>query len=128
MAASVIVVVDQDLLKKYTSTSNQSHKCPVPECRFTTTKRENVKKHIRTHYNIRGLFPCLYIDCPYMARQFGHILSHYLVHTGENPHKCPHPTCTYSANQKGTLNRHIKKMHDDTYVEKVSRKHSIFES
>lgn len=57
------------------------------------------------------MFPCPYMGCEYRALQRSNLATHIHTHTGARPNKCPHPDCTYTTSDPGSLTRHRRKVH-----------------
>ncbi|XP_069944145.1 zinc finger and BTB domain-containing protein 17 isoform X2 [Cherax quadricarinatus] len=87
-----------------TATSSKLHQCPY--CKYSTSHRINLSKHIRIH---TGEKPFVCSHCPAAFCQKGNLISHIRTHTGEKPFACT--KCSYRATQKTTLVNHVLSIH-----------------
>ncbi|KAI6044593.1 hypothetical protein EDC04DRAFT_320757 [Pisolithus marmoratus] len=82
-------------------------------CGKKLSRKADLPRHMRTHATNKEelMIPCPYAGCEYRALQRSNLATHIHTHTGERPNKCPHPECTYTTSDPGSLTRHRRKDH-----------------
>lgn len=94
-----------------TSPAFEPAKCLI--CGKKLSRKADLPRHMRTHATNKKdfMFPCPYAGCEYRALQRSNLATHIHTHTGARPNKCPHPDCTYTTSDPGSLTRHRRKAH-----------------
>ncbi|KAI6157324.1 hypothetical protein BKA82DRAFT_2053733 [Pisolithus tinctorius] len=92
-------------------------------CDKKLSRKADLPRHMRTHAANKEafMFPCPYAGCEYKALQRSNLTTHIHTHTGARPNKCPHPECTYTTSDPGSLTRHRRKAHGYDPKDKKTR-------
>ncbi|XP_077296634.1 uncharacterized protein LOC143918568 [Arctopsyche grandis] len=98
--------------------SGDLFKCSFPDCAHTSTRKENMKQHMKTHSNEK---PFVCELCGHKFTQSKSLKRHSLIHSKSgHDHFCPH--CPFKARRIDNLKAHILRQHTDK-VPKVQVKH-----
>ena len=92
-----------------TDQAKHTHKCPYPNCDYSTLQKYDVKKHVkRVHIKEKGKHLCSL--CPKIFHTKSSLEEHINgVHLNIKPFKCDN--CEFASAYKSTLNEHKKVTH-----------------
>ena len=97
-------LLNKSHLKYFVNDAFQCTSCPYRSSRF-----DYFRSHLAKHSIVRKQ-----VSCPICHISFArkaHMIEHMRTHTGEKPFACN--LCPYRATQRGNLNSHIRKKHQD---------------
>ncbi|KAL1498057.1 hypothetical protein ABEB36_008917 [Hypothenemus hampei] len=103
--------------------SDEMFRCSYPHCKYTTSKKNQLAIHAKTHNsgsNAGGARPHACSVCGRGFMEKSHLVRHERIHLDEKPFKCS--SCDYASSRRDKLKEHFSRHHGENASAKVPYK------
>ncbi|XP_067626017.1 zinc finger protein 85 [Eurosta solidaginis] len=94
--------------------TGEYYKCPYPECKHHSNRKENLRLHMETHKQERP-FVCEVCGCKFS--QSKNLKRHALKHSMGDLHKYKCQLCSFSSHRSDKLKEHVQRVHTEKVVQ-----------